>query len=735
MAIQNPRILFIIPPLTQLNTAHPATAYLKGFLKQMHYEVWQADLSIELILQLFSKTGLTELFNKIEGSPESQWPSNVERIIRLKHEYLSTIDRVVLFLQNKDTTLAYHIATGNFLPQASRFSQAEDLEWAFGTMGISDKAKFLATLYLEDIADLITATVAPYFQFGRYAEQLGIAAASFQPIEDELNKDNNLVDQNLVELLEAHIQSINPDVIGFSIPFHGNLYGALKCCQHIKKNHPLIRIILGGSYVNTELRQLQEPKIFDYTDFICLDDGEIPVLCIIEHLERKRTIKELVRTYIINNGKVKYMAGPGEGILPHEEAAVPDYTGLHHDQYLSVMEMYNPMVRLWTDGHWNKLTLAHGCYWHKCAFCDTSLDYIKRYSPAKAETSVNHIEQIIQQTGQTGFHFVDEAAPPSLLKEIAIEILKRKLVINWWTNIRFEKNFTSDLCRLLAKSGCIAISGGLEVADNRLLQKMNKGITIEQAAITCKNFTDAGIMVHAYLMFGFPTQTELETINSLETVRQFFENEILQSGHWHRFIASAHSPVGQNPADFDIEILTDSGVFANNDYIHNDPTGCDHEQYSEGLKKALYNYMLGMGIDWPLNDWFDFEIQGTTLPVNLISKYIQKHEPDKDKLGMKAIWTSPLPEIRFYEAQKKGKRVQRTKVTFFEKAKNEELFCSQNEGKWLETLIHDTRIENVTYPTFEAITESYTAFTGQNISFLVGSALWETLRSNGLVLL
>jgi hypothetical protein len=397
--------------------------------------------------------------------------------------------------------------------------------------------------------------------------------------------------------------------------------------------------------------------------------------------------------------------------------------------------MFNPMVRLWTDGHWNKLTLAHGCYWHKCAFCDTSLDYIKRYSPATAKTSVNHIEEIIKQTGQTGFHFVDEAAPPFLLKEIALEIIKRKLTINWWTNIRFEKNFSTDLCRLLAKSGCIAISGGLEVADNRLLLKMNKGITIEQAAITCKNFTEAGIMVHAYLMYGFPTQTDLETINSLEIVRQLFENGILLSGHWHRFIASAHSPVGLNPSDFLVEIENTVGRFANNDYIHNDPTGCDHELYSEGLKKALYNYMLGMGTEWKLDEWFDFDIPGATLPNTLIRNYIQNSETDIEKLSYKVIWIGALPKISFYETRKKGKMVQRAKILFFENDKSKELFCSQNEGKWLEKLFPEMVVENNTHILFQSIAESYSVFTGQNFSYLINSSLWKMMRENGLLLI
>jgi radical SAM superfamily enzyme YgiQ (UPF0313 family) len=79
-----------------------------------------------------------------------------------------------------------------------------------------------------------------------------------------------------------------------------------------------------------------------------------------------------------------------------------------------------------------------------------------------------------------------------------IEILKRKLVLSWWTNVRFEKSFTRDLCLILKASGCIAVSGGLEVASDRLLELIDKGITVSQVAKVNRHFTEAGIMVHAY---------------------------------------------------------------------------------------------------------------------------------------------------------------------------------------------------------------------------------------------
>ena len=295
--------------------------------------------------------------------------------------------------------------------------------------------------------------------------------------------------------------------------------------------------------------------------------------------------------------------------MPFEDVGTPTWDGLPLDRYLSLLDLLNPMHRLWSDGRWNKLTVAHGCYWKKCSFCDVSLDYISRYDAASAETLVDRIEAIVAETGQTGFHFVDEAAPPKSLKALATELQRRRIAISWWGNIRFEKTFTPELCRQLADSGCIAISGGLEVASDRLLALMKKGVSVDQVARVTKGFADAGVLVHAYLMYGFPTQTTQDTVDALETVRQLFDAGCIQSGFWHRFACTVHSPVGQDPAAYGVTLQAlPPGRFARNDVAFVDPTGTDHNALGVGLKKALYNYMHGIGLEADVRSWFDFNV-------------------------------------------------------------------------------------------------------------------------------
>jgi radical SAM superfamily enzyme YgiQ (UPF0313 family) len=343
------------------------------------------------------------------------------------------------------------------------------------------------------------------------------------------------------------------------------------------------------------------------------------LLALLDHLSGKRSSSRLIRTFIRNaKGVVEYINWP-EPDVPFEEVGTATWDGLPLDSYLSLLDMLNPMHRLWSDGRWNKLTVAHGCYWKKCSFCDVSLDYISRYETASASLLVDRIEQIVAETGQTGFHFVDEAAPPKILKALAEELIRRQVTISWWGNIRFEKTFTPELAELFAQSGCIAMSGGLEVASDRLLNLMQKGVSVEQVAHVTKSFSDVGILVHAYLMYGFPTQTVQETVDSLEYVRQLFENGCIQSGFFHRFTCTVHSPVGKDPKAYGIELVPLPPVtFAKNDIAFIDPTGTDHDSLGHGLKKAIYNYMHGIALDQDVKTWFD--LPGQKTPKTTISR-------------------------------------------------------------------------------------------------------------------
>ena len=701
------KIYLITPPFTQLNTPYPATAYLKGFLNTKGISSYQSDLGIEVILALFSKSGLTDLFDQIQLS-NTKKSENAQRIIALKEHYITKIDAVISFLQGHNPTLSHLICQEDFLPEASRFDQLEELEWAFGSMGNQDRAKHLATLFLEDISDLIVECVDGNFGFSRYAERLGRSAASFDELYDALQQEFTFTDKLLIKVLEQKMKEVLPEIVSLSVPFPGNLYASFRIAQWLKLEYPTIKIAMGGGFPNTELRSVSDARVFEFMDFICLDDGEAPVEHLCEFLDGKRKIAELKRTFALIDGKVTYCNGSKLPDYKQFETGTPDYSNLFLDRYISVIEVVNPMHRMWSDGRWNKLTMAHGCYWGKCTFCDISLDYIKIYEPIAASLLCDRMEQLVEQTGERGFHFVDEAAPPALMRSLALEILRRKLTVTWWTNIRFEKSFTKELCLLLKASGCIAISGGLEVASDRLLELIQKGVTVEQVAQVCHNFTDAGIMVHAYLMYGFPTQTAQETIDSLEMVRQMFDAGVLQSAFWHQFAMTAHSPVGMYPEQFKVEkACSTTGTFANNDIVHLDKVGTDHELFSYGLKKSLFNYMHGICFDYPLQEWFEHKVPKTKVDPDFIMKCLSKEEPFLIKPDAKIVWLGTKPLIDYFSKSKKGRQWEMAELKFFNKKDSFSIQLEKDQAEWLLKFLPLAGIDNAEPMTFKKAKENF----------------------------
>lgn len=624
------KILLVTPPFTQINSPYPATAYLKGYLGSRGYEAEQFDLSTELINGVFSLGFLERVFGLFKGSRDE----NIVRIYAMRREYLRSVDAVMDFLRGTNPELAVLICSGEFLPQASRFAAAEDTDYFFGTLGSLDCAKFLCTLYLQDLSDFIRDTVSAHFEIVRYGEKIAMSVPSFAKLEAELSKPLNIIEELMVGLLDRELGRCGVEYVGFSVPFPGNLLSALRCAGYIKGKYPGVKTIIGGGYPSTELRSMTDKGIFDYIDYCILDDGELP-------LERILSGGELVRTYTRDG----YFTADDN--ITHLQRGCPDFSGLPHRKYISLTEVTNPMHRLWSDGRWNKMMIAHGCYWAKCAFCDTSLDYICRYDTVPAAEFVDWMERVMAQTGSRGFHFVDEAAPPKMLKEISLEILRRGLKVAWWTNIRFESSFTGDLAMLMAAAGCVAVSGGLETASDRLLEKMNKGVTIEQATMVMRGFYYSGIMVHAYLMYGFPGQTLQESVDSLEVVRQMFRAELINSAFWHRYAMTLHSPCGLNPEVFGA-VRRSAGLspFANNEVEFTDKRDHNINMVGEALRESLCGYMYGNGIDRPAHKWFKGkDVPQTTVENSLITDHLIK--PDNGRIydpAARLLWIGVMPE-------------------------------------------------------------------------------------------
>jgi radical SAM superfamily enzyme YgiQ (UPF0313 family) len=557
-----PNVLLLTPPLLQPNTAYSATPLLYAYLKRAGFPVRQADLSLELLLELLTPRGLAEARDCLLADGVGAASDFVMHFPR----YAAMVEPVVAFLQGRDPEAAWRLARRGTLPEGPRLRHAwdcaDEIEAAFGGSA-PERARYLASLFLDDIADA-AKFADPFFGFSRYAEQLAVHLPRFAPLRRELLERDSFVTRRMDAAAERVIAEYRPDLVAITVPFPGTLFGALRIGRRIRRLSPATHVAIGGGYCDSELRGLSAPAVFDFVDSIVLDGGPLALRRLAEFVGGGPD-SLLIKTMQLRDGAV-ILHDSGEAPLPHGELPAPSWDGLAPGRHFGLVETLNPVTRLWTEGRWNRLLLAHGCPWSRCAFCDSELDCIARYDPTDTATACDWIAAVIAETGRSGFHFVDESLDACFLDRLCDAMLERGLQCTWWGNIRFEKAFTPALVGKLAAAGCIAVAGGLETACDRTLKLMRKGISMEQAERVMRDFATAGILVHAYLMHAFPSQTDAEVLAADRAVERMLAAGILHSYHWHRFALSAHSDIARDPGRYSIELLPEpESDFARNE--------------------------------------------------------------------------------------------------------------------------------------------------------------------------
>ncbi len=437
-----------------------------------------------------------------------------------------------------------------------------------------------------------------------------------------------------------------PDLVCVTIPFPGTLPGALVFAEEAKRAlGPRLPVAFGGGYVSTELRSLRDPGIFAYTDYLCYDTGYAALAGVMACLAGSDA--DLYKT-IVRRGPCLVAHGfegadlafqssePSyQARLPAPEQAsrqrafdeeairqvFPDFSGLDFSRYIRIVEGTNPMHALWSGAAWMKGRLAYGCYWRTCSFCDTSLEYIARYSPSSPEALFAHLCRQAGITGQRGVHFVDEAMPLGHLVRFGLENLRHGRPLLFWGNVRLEKLFTPDSCALLAEAGLVGVSFGLEVATETGLGATRKGISLGSIVTSLAALRHNGILAHAYLIYGWPGQSEADLVDSMEIVRQLFAEGLLVSAFWHRFILTRHSPIyaewreGKRPS---LRVIEPEWTFGTNDLSFEGEE--DSARYGEGLDAALGAWMEGEDLDRPVRSWFEGRVARPGIDGDFIAK-------------------------------------------------------------------------------------------------------------------
>jgi hypothetical protein len=572
-------ILLIQPPFVQLNAPYPGIYYLRSFLEKppsgdfpgpppSSYRVETRDHSIGLFDRIFRRASLERIFADAEavlgegrGAP-ARFLETGRRFLLERDRWIAAIDRLVAFLRGKEPEWGHFLALANgVLPGGPRFDACLE---SLGGNPLPEDAPLLATRLLEDLAAFITYALDPSFSLIRYG------AAGTSPYRDfaqaEAGLEGYILKNFYRPLLEEEWDAFSRDpfqgplFLGLSIPFPGCLAGALACAASARKRFGShLRVIAGGGYVNTELRFLEDPALFDYFDYLSFDRGYGSLRAVLDRAAGAEADERPVYKTIYRSGRGSIVADPGiagveGGDLPAaqfepyrriDEAApgrvFPDYRGLDFSRYILPLDDRNPMHRLWSGGRWLKAYLAHGCYWRNCAFCDVTLDYIRAYRKIPVEDFFRAMLRQAELTGIRGLHLVDEAAPPASLVRLAELNREAGLPLIFWGNIRFERSFDTDTAALLAAGGLVGVSAGIEIAGEKGFARIGKGINLEDAIRVCAAFKEAGVLIHAYLIYGYWDEDEQEIVDSAEILRQFFAAGLLDSAFWHRFVLTRHS--------------------------------------------------------------------------------------------------------------------------------------------------------------------------------------------------
>ena len=674
------KVVIIQPPIVQLNTPYPSGAYLQDFFKKLKsfsnldsqlspaafelakkagYQIdsveWK-DLSIELFHRIFSKEGITQLFHKTkdkalkmaleaENQGDEITAYNLRRYVLTKDSWINWIDKIVaLLVENKSGRETLHeFVRSAHVPRGSRMeTYLANLNREVSV----DDGYLLASLALVDLADYITTVYDNNFALIRYAESICASDLS----KEEILKTTNspVLKDYLSPLVENLINTVSASqqepsfLFCISVPFPGTFAAAMFICKQLKSTFGKNALItLGGGYVNTALRSVNQAELATYIDCFSYDRGYSFYTELLANglpaaaaYQTESVFGEETAQGKANQTKTSSTSSNRQELVEIEnfmtKNVAPDYEGIDFTKYPRLADDINPMHRIWSDGAWLKAYLAHGCYWHRCLFCDTKLDYVNCYKPVNIKNLYSSLLEQAKKSGVYGVHFVDEAAPPKMLEDVAS--LNKDKALTFWGNIRFEKAFSRDLADILAKGGLIGVSGGIEMACGEGLSNINKGIDIKTLVFSLAAFKEAGILTHAYMIYGYYNETPQMLIDSAETLRQLFKAGLLDSSFFHKFTLTKHSTLfaeweaGKHP---DLHPIFPKNNFT--DYELHFKGEEKSEKYGAPLSLAVNAWMHRKSLDKPVEKWFNFPMPKPTVKKDFVEKALEEYEIAKNQ--------------------------------------------------------------------------------------------------------
>lgn len=541
------KTLLLFPPEWVPTAPYLALPCLTAVLRQEGHEVVQKDVNIEMYELFFSDAfliwikarmgmQLRELEVKEQDGSLTDQEFDQKALLQAKSE-LDVFD------------LIERAESAKRIVRGEEFYDAEQLEWALNTF--REAMQYISAAYYP-------ASIVFYPMESNLGYRPGVSKEVFACLDDE---QVNIYRDVCRQLVLPAISKEAPDVVGISLGTQMQLLAGLTFCKMIKETFPEIHVTVGGNVITRLQEELPNHERFfaSIFDSAILYEGEHALLWLLEALAGEREWSSVPNLIYRDESGIHI----NEEIYTEKTTSLPlpDFDGLPLDSYFVPVRILPYLA-------------TRGCYWGRCTFCDHGQGYFDQYRGMPAQDVVRQIKALKDKYQAEHFLFSDESYPPALLKKVSQLLVDQNVGIKWTTLIRFEETLQDpDIWRLAVQSGCCTLYYGMESANERVLNLMDKHVKKSVIENNLREAAKAGVWNHVMAFYGFPGETREEA----EDTRQFLldNQEHIHSVELFYFVAYRHTPIVRNPEKFGVTIHKQEEYDLPLDYYYtlNEPGG------------------------------------------------------------------------------------------------------------------------------------------------------------------
>ncbi len=546
-AVRKLKTMLLFPPEWVPTAPYLALPSLTAVLRQHGHEVIQRDVNIEMYDLFFSSAFLIWVKARMAMRLRALEAKDAAGLLTEQE-----VDQKAC-LENKAAIDVFDLAER--AESAKRVTRGEDFYDA-------DKLDRALNIFRE-VMQYISAAYYPaslvfYPMESNLGYRPGVSREVFACLEDE---QVNVYRDVCRQLVLPSINKEAPDVVGVSIGTQMQLLAGFTFCRMIKEAFPQIHITVGGNIITRLQEEFPTHERFftDVFDSAIMYEGEHALLWLLEALAGQRDLSAVPNLIYRDEGGIhvsKEIHTEKTTALP-----LPDFDGFPLDSYFVPVRILPYLA-------------TRGCYWGRCTFCDHGQGYFDQYRGMPAHEVVRQVKALKDKYHAEHFLFADESYPPALLKKVTQLLVEQKVGIKWTTLIRFEETLQDpDIWRITKESGCCTLYYGMESANERVLNLMDKHVKKGVIEKNLRLATQAGIWNHVMAFYGFPGETRDEA----EETRQFLlDNRTnIHSVELFYFVAYRHTPMVRNPEKFGITIHKQEEYDLPLDYYYtlNEPGG------------------------------------------------------------------------------------------------------------------------------------------------------------------